>query len=100
MIFHSDRGSEYVSRRYRRTCRKLGVTQSMSRIGSCFDNAVGEAFNSVLKAEYIHRHTFTSHRRPTEDRHLDHRLLQRPPTTRHVRVPEPDRPRTRPPNQL
>jgi hypothetical protein len=28
------------------------------RLGSCFDNAVSEAFNSVLKAGYVHRHTF------------------------------------------
>ncbi|MFJ5157221.1 integrase core domain-containing protein [Streptomyces sp. NPDC088353] len=32
--------------------------QSTGRVGSCFDNAVREAFNSVLKVEYVHRHTF------------------------------------------
>ncbi|MFF4550601.1 IS3 family transposase [Streptomyces sp. NPDC001406] len=37
MIFHSDRGSEYQSRRFRRACQRLGVTQSMGRVGSCFD---------------------------------------------------------------
>ncbi|WP_331747996.1 integrase core domain-containing protein (plasmid) [Streptomyces chartreusis] len=36
------------------------VTQSMGRVGSCFDNAVSEAFNSVLKVEYVHRHTFAT----------------------------------------
>ncbi|MFC3350534.1 integrase core domain-containing protein [Streptomyces echinoruber] len=30
----------------------------MSRAGSCFDNAVSEAFDSALRAEYVHRHTF------------------------------------------
>jgi len=60
VIFHSDRGSEYQSRRFRRTCRRLGVTQSMGRVGSCFDNAVSEAFNSVLKVEYVHRRTLTT----------------------------------------
>ncbi|MFF7601418.1 hypothetical protein [Streptomyces mirabilis] len=39
---------EYQSRRFMRACRRLGVTQSMGRVGSCFDNAVSEAFNSVL----------------------------------------------------
>ncbi|MFJ1550689.1 integrase core domain-containing protein [Streptomyces sp. NPDC088246] len=38
----------------------MGATQSMGRVGSCFDNAVSEAFNSVLKVEYVHRHTFNS----------------------------------------
>ncbi|MER6150089.1 IS3 family transposase [Streptomyces hirsutus] len=37
VIFHSDRGSEYTSRRFRRACRRLGVFQSMGRVGSCFD---------------------------------------------------------------
>ena len=60
VIFHSDRGSEYVSSRFKRACRRLGVTQSMGRVGSCFDNAVSEAFNSVLKVEYVHRHTFAT----------------------------------------
>lgn len=58
VIFHSD--SEYVSRRFRWACRRLGVTQSMGRVGSCFDNAVSEAFNSILKVEYVHRHTFAT----------------------------------------
>ncbi|MGW4564171.1 IS3 family transposase [Streptomyces sp. NPDC004561] len=60
VIFHSDRGSEYGSRRFRRACRRLGVFPSMGRVGSCFDNAVSEAFNSVLKVEYVHRHTFAT----------------------------------------
>ncbi|MFF5306741.1 IS3 family transposase [Streptomyces sp. NPDC013161] len=58
VIMHTDRGSEYCSRKFRRTCRKLGIVQSMGRVGSCFDNAVSEAFNSVLKVEYVYRHTF------------------------------------------
>lgn len=58
VIMHTDRGSEYCSRRFRRACRKLGLVQSMGRVGSCFDNAVSEAVNSVLKGEYVHRHSF------------------------------------------
>jgi transposase InsO family protein len=58
VIMHTDRGSEYCSRRFKRACRKLGVVPSMGRVGSCFDNAVSEAFNGVLKVEYVHRHTF------------------------------------------
>ncbi|MFB9739462.1 IS3 family transposase [Streptomyces sp. NPDC057386] len=58
VIMHTDRGSEYCSRKFKRACRQLGIVQSMGRVGSCFDNAVSEAFNSVLKVEYVHRHTF------------------------------------------
>jgi transposase InsO family protein len=32
----------------------------MGRVGSCFDNAVSEAFSSVLKVEYVHRHHFAT----------------------------------------
>jgi putative transposase len=58
VIMHTDRGSEYCSRRFRRACRKLGIVQSMGRVGSCFDNAVSEAFHSMLKVGYVHRHSF------------------------------------------
>jgi putative transposase len=58
VIFHSDRGSDYTSRKFARACRRLGVTRSMGRVGSCFGKAVSEAFNSVLKVEYVHLHTF------------------------------------------
>ncbi|MFF4789142.1 IS3 family transposase [Streptomyces sp. NPDC001276] len=37
VIFHSDRGSEYGSRKFARACRQLGATRSMGRVGSCFD---------------------------------------------------------------
>ncbi|MFF4185436.1 IS3 family transposase [Streptomyces sp. NPDC001691] len=60
VIKHTDRGSEYCSRKFQRACRKLGITQSMGRVGSCFDHAVSEAFNSVLKVEYVHRRTFAT----------------------------------------
>ncbi|MFJ4649224.1 integrase core domain-containing protein [Streptomyces bobili] len=36
------------------------MTQSVGRVTPCFDNAVSEACNSVLKVEYIHRHTFAT----------------------------------------
>jgi len=60
VIFHSDRGSEYTSAAYSDLCGRLGVVQSMGRVGSCFDNAAAEAFNSLIKVEYIHRRTLTT----------------------------------------
>jgi putative transposase len=53
VIFHTDRGGKYASRKFRRACRKLGVFQSMGRVGSCFDHAVSKAFNRVLKVEWL-----------------------------------------------
>jgi len=58
VIFHSDRGGEYTADLFAKACRKLGVIQSMGRVGSALDNAAAEAFNSIIKVEYIHRHRF------------------------------------------
>lgn len=60
VIFHTDRGSEYTSEAFQQLCGRWGVVQSMGRVGSALDNAAGESFHSVLKVEYIHRHTFTT----------------------------------------
>ena len=54
LIFHSDRGSQYASKEYRRTLEKYNITQSMSGKGDPYDNAVAENFFSCLKCELIH----------------------------------------------
>lgn len=59
VIFHSDRGSTYTSKDFTKLCeQKLGVRQSMGRVGSCFDNAVAESFFSSLEHEVLSRHHF------------------------------------------
>lgn len=61
VIFHSDRGSTYTSKDFRKLCKKrLGVRQSMGRVGSCFDNAAAEAFFSTLEHEVLSRQHFTT----------------------------------------
>ncbi|WP_222850139.1 IS3 family transposase [Allosaccharopolyspora coralli] len=60
VIFHSDRGSEYTAAATGRTCRALGITRSMGRVGSALDNAAAEAFNSTVKVEFVHRHHFAT----------------------------------------
>ena len=42
VIFHSDKGGEYVGELFARACSSLGVTQSMGRVGSALDNAAAE----------------------------------------------------------
>jgi transposase InsO family protein len=51
VLFHSDRGSQYASRDFRRTIGELGFIQSMSRTANCWDNAVAESFFATLKNE-------------------------------------------------
>lgn len=58
VIFHTDRGSTYTANPFTKLCRKLGIRQSMGRVGSCFDNAAAEAFFSSLEWEVLSRHEF------------------------------------------
>jgi transposase InsO family protein len=52
-IIHSDRGSQYVSKRFRELLMSNGCRQSMSRRGNCYDNAQAESFFSRFKAELL-----------------------------------------------
>jgi putative transposase len=58
VIFHSDRGSEFTASLYERVCERLGVTQSMGRVGSALENAACESFFSTLEFELLSRKTF------------------------------------------
>jgi putative transposase len=60
VIFHTDRGSTYTAEKFTALCRRLGIRQSMGRVGSCFDNAAAEAFFSSLEWEVLSRHEFAS----------------------------------------
>lgn len=52
-VFHSDRGSQYTSRRFRSVLRKSGLRSSMGDVGACWDNAVVERFFGSLKHDWI-----------------------------------------------
>jgi putative transposase len=55
LLHHSDRGSQYASGDYRALLHAHGLTQSMSRAGDCYDNAVAESFFATLEHEVIAR---------------------------------------------
>lgn len=57
-VFHSDRGSQYMSYEYRKTLRTLGLRSSVGRTGVCWDNALAESFNASLKNEMVNRTRF------------------------------------------
>jgi putative transposase len=55
LIFHSDQGVQYACHEFRNILKAHPlVTQSMSRKGNCWDNAVAESFFKTLKSELIY----------------------------------------------
>lgn len=60
-IYHSDRGSQYLSDEYRKRLAGLGMRQSVGRTGICWDNAMAESFFAALKNELVYRTVFPTH---------------------------------------
>lgn len=56
LIHHSDQGSQYASASFTSALQNLGISQSMSRRGNCYDNATAESFWATLKAECFQNH--------------------------------------------
>ncbi|MFM2479720.1 IS3 family transposase [Celerinatantimonas sp. MCCC 1A17872] len=53
LVFHSDRGSQYTSNRYRHLLSDYGIRASMGDVGACWDNAVVERFFGSLKHDWL-----------------------------------------------
>lgn len=60
IIFHGDRGCQYMSGDYRQLIGELDMVQSVGRTGVCWDNAVAESAWSSLKRELVHRSRFAT----------------------------------------
>jgi putative transposase len=67
LLHHSDRGSQYASRRYRTLLDGRGAVVSMSRTGNVYDNAPMESFFATLKSELIHRRHYRTRREARKD---------------------------------
>lgn len=55
LIFHSDRGSQYGSARFRSLLARAGASQSMSAKANPYENAWTESFIGTLKLEHVHQ---------------------------------------------
>ncbi len=60
VIMHTDQGSEYTARNFRAACGRVGITQSMGRVGSALDNAVIESWHSTVEFELRRLEYFTT----------------------------------------
>lgn len=59
-IFHTDRGSQYCSKRFRSLVKGARGAQSMSATGCCYDNAITESSFGTLKRELVHYCSFVT----------------------------------------
>lgn len=60
LIHHSDRGIQYCSNSYTNTLKSKGIKISMATKGDCYENALAERVNGILKDEFNMDATFRS----------------------------------------
>lgn len=52
LVHHSDRGIQYCSQDYVRLLKEAGIIISMTEENHCYENAIAERVNGILKMEY------------------------------------------------
>lgn len=62
LIHHSDRGIQYCSKGYVNLLRKNKICISMTEENHCYENALAERVNGILKQEFLLDATFNSKR--------------------------------------
>lgn len=67
LIHHSDHGVQYAASAYRDLLENAQILSSMGEVGNCYENALAERMNGILKCEYSldelfvdQRHAFTT----------------------------------------
>ena len=59
-VVHTDRGSQFRSRRFVRTLARHGLSGSMGRVGAAGDNAAMESFFALLQNNVLDRRTWST----------------------------------------
>jgi putative transposase len=87
---HSDQGSQFTSYEWQEFLELHNLTQSMSRRGNCWDNAVAESFFNLLKRERIRRRKYKTRAEARQDV-FDYIEFFYNPQRKHVRngMPSP-----------
>lgn len=60
LIHHSDRGIQYCSKQYTSMLKLYGIRISMAAKGNCYENAMAERVNGILKNEFYLDEVFDS----------------------------------------
>ena len=90
LTFHSDRGSQYVSKTLTGLFQQYGVKQSFSATARPLDNAVAETFFSSFKREEAYRKDYTSeqHFRRSVEEYIWFYNEMRPHQTLNYKTPQ------------
>ncbi len=90
LTFHSDRGSQYVSKTLTGLFQQYGVKQSFSATARPLDNAVAETFFSSFKREEAYRKDYTSeqHFRRSVEEYIQFYNEVRPHQTLNYKTPQ------------
>ncbi len=67
LIHHSDRGSQYASKEFRKLLTLHNFNGSMSKKGDCWDNAVVESFFGTLKQERVQWKSYQTRHEAQQD---------------------------------
>jgi transposase InsO family protein len=59
-VVHTDRGSQFRSRKFVRALARNGLTGSMGRVGAAGDNAAMESFFALLQNNVLNRRTWST----------------------------------------
>jgi putative transposase len=60
LVHHSDRGIQYCSNQYVNELKKREIRISMTEENHCYENAIAERVNGILKDEFYLDQTFFS----------------------------------------
>ncbi|NVO58730.1 transposase, partial [Rhodobacteraceae bacterium B1Z28] len=60
LIHHSDRGIQYCSNVYTQILKRKNIAISMTQENHCYENAMAERVNGILKDEFYLDQTFSS----------------------------------------
>lgn len=67
ILFHSDQGSQYGSKKFRQRLWRYKMKQSMSRRGNCWDNAPMERVFRSLKSEWVPKQGYVNMEEASKD---------------------------------